>query len=141
MAIRLIPNLTESNSGYYAGFISSSFMAGRTVTSYHWGKFSDKYGRKSSLIICMFWSSFLSVGFGMATSFPIAIGFRFFMGFVNNVPTVIKCTISEMSRGDQEWEQNTMGIVFGMWGFGFLCGPTIGGKLLLSFRVLMMVSI
>ncbi|CAM9541572.1 unnamed protein product, partial [Chrysoparadoxa australica] len=41
----------KNEAGYYAGFISGSFMLGRVATSYFWGAFSDRFGRKPVLLI------------------------------------------------------------------------------------------
>jgi len=47
MVIWLNPSLTKSSAGYYAGLVASSFMFGRTISSYQWGKWSDVYGRRA----------------------------------------------------------------------------------------------
>jgi MFS family permease len=129
MAVHLLPHLDETNSGYYAGFLSAAFMGGRTISSYAWGKFSDVYGRRTSLIISVGASVLLSLLFGFSPSFSMAVTVRFFLGLVNNIPTIVKTVISEMSHGNKEWEQETMGITFGMWGVGFLIGPSVAGFL------------
>ncbi|KAK6119176.1 hypothetical protein DH2020_047080 [Rehmannia glutinosa] len=36
----------EEDIGYYAGFIGSSYMLGRALTSVLWGAIADRYGRK-----------------------------------------------------------------------------------------------
>ena len=104
MAIFLLPSLTPSSSGYYAGYISSSFMLGRSLSSYVWGKLSDIYGRKACLKICMLASAALSLAFGMSRTFAFALATRFILGLVNNIPTVTKCLVSELSDGDKKWE-------------------------------------
>ncbi|GMI04826.1 hypothetical protein TrLO_g15104 [Triparma laevis f. longispina] len=123
------PHLTKSEAGFYAGFVSSSFMFGRTFSSYYWGKQTDKYGRKTILMLTLSISILLNVALGLCTTFPSFIFSRFLLGFFNCVPGVLKTIISESARGDKEWEQNTMGLVFGMWGAGFLIAPLISGWL------------
>jgi len=39
----IVENTNES--GWYAGYISSSFMVGRFISSYYWGYFADSFGR------------------------------------------------------------------------------------------------
>ncbi|CAA7041789.1 unnamed protein product [Microthlaspi erraticum] len=34
----------EEDIGFYAGFVASSFMIGRALTSIFWGKLADRYG-------------------------------------------------------------------------------------------------
>ncbi|KAJ6345048.1 hypothetical protein OIU78_007851 [Salix suchowensis] len=36
----------EEDIGFYAGFVGSSFMIGRALTSFFWGWLADRYGRK-----------------------------------------------------------------------------------------------
>ena len=38
MAMDLIEGANEENAGSYAGFIAASFMAGRALTAYAWGR-------------------------------------------------------------------------------------------------------
>ena len=38
MVIWLRPSLDRASAGYYAGLVASSFMFGRTLSSYQWGK-------------------------------------------------------------------------------------------------------
>jgi len=145
--------VNPSSAGYYAGYLASAFMFGRTFSSYLWGKFADIYGRKVVLIISLSAAAIFSVMLGFATSLPVALLARFMMGFFNAIPGTIKTLVSEL--GEQEaaaksksknpqdsleddsetkaaakkWTQETMGIVFGMWGYGFLIGPALAGAL------------
>lgn len=45
---------TEEDIGYYAGYIGSSFMLGRALTSVLWGIIADWYGRKPVIIFGTF---------------------------------------------------------------------------------------
>ena len=129
MALWFYPELSKSEAGYTAGFIASSFMAGRTLSSYHWGLLSDTYGRKSVLLLTMSTSAVINITLGFCTNFYAFVFFRFTMGFFNCVPGTLKTIISEAARGDRTWESDTMGLVFGMWGVGFLIGPLVSGGL------------
>jgi MFS family permease len=44
----------EEDIGFYAGFVGSSFMIGRALTSIFWGKLADRYGRKPIILIGTF---------------------------------------------------------------------------------------
>ncbi|GAB2275039.1 Probable peptide/nitrate transporter At3g43790 [Dionaea muscipula] len=37
--------------GFYAGFVGSSFMVGRALTSIGWGVAADRYGRQPIILI------------------------------------------------------------------------------------------
>ena len=49
MAIDLLSSVNEENAGSYAGWIASSFMLGRAISSYAWGKAADVLWEKDSL--------------------------------------------------------------------------------------------
>jgi MFS family permease len=79
MAISLIPSANQENAGYYAGLLASSFMMGRALTAYHWGKAADIYGRKTVLFASLLNSIIFSIWFGLSTSFPLALLWRFLL--------------------------------------------------------------
>lgn len=129
MAMFLIPGLNEETAGSYAGLIASSFMVGRTCSSFQWGRAADMYGRifviRSSLIL----SAVFSIFFGLAPTFYTALFWRFVLGLCNGLMGPIKTLVSEVSHGDQKKETRMMALVIGMWGYGFLINPAIGGYL------------
>lgn len=129
MALHLVDGLTEESVGSYAGFIASSFMVGRTLSSFEWGKSADKYGRvfviKSSLLL----SALFSILFGLAPTFSLALLARFCLGMCNGLIGPVKTIISELANGDKAKETNIIAIVMGMWGYGFLLNPAISGYL------------
>eukprot|EP00980_Cylindrotheca_fusiformis_P008351 scaffold1754_cov105-Cylindrotheca_fusiformis.AAC.13 len=129
MAMFLIPGLNEETAGSYAGLIASSFMAGRTCTSFHWGKAADRHGRifviRSSLLL----SAVFSILFGLAPTFHVALFWRFVLGLCNGMMGPIKTLVSEVAHGNQKKETRMMALILGMWGYGFLINPAIGGYL------------
>ena len=69
--------ITEETVGYYAGWITSSFMVGRALTSYAWSKAANVHGRTRILVWSLALSVVLSLGFGLSTSFGMALLLRF----------------------------------------------------------------
>lgn len=116
MAIFLIPGVTEETAGPYAGMIASSFMVGRALSSYPWGKLADRYGRRFVLIVSLINAAIFSFAFGLSTSLPLAMLFRFLMGFGNGTMLVARTSITELARGDKELEKKGMGLVMSMVG-------------------------
>jgi predicted MFS family arabinose efflux permease len=110
MAIDLIPEVNEENAGSYAGMIASSFMIGRALSSYGWGKVADIYGRKFVLFASLGLSCFFSLLFGMTPTFGLALLWRFMLGLGNGLMGTVKTTISEIAHGNQELETRGMGI-------------------------------
>ena len=134
LAMHLVPSLKEENAGRCAGLIASSFMVGRTLTSFYWGKAADRYGRTFTIKVSLLLSAVFSVLFGLAPTLPLALAARFSLGLSNGIIGSIKTIITEMSRGDESKETRTMAIVMGMWGYGFLINPALSGYLAAPLR-------
>lgn len=129
MAMSLVPGLTEEGAGVYAGILSSSFMVGRAMSSYPWGKVADIYGRKSVLIISLVSAAFFSISFGLSPNFAWAVGSRLLLGLGNGIMLIARTLISELARGDHDLEASGMGRLMSMVGYGMLLAPAIGGGL------------
>jgi MFS family permease len=129
MAIDLIEDANEENAGSYAGFIAASFMAGRSLTAYAWGKWADVYGRTTVLYASLLSSCVFTLAFGLAPSFRWALVFRFLLGMGNGLLGTVKTTVSEITEGNKKLETRGMGLVMGMWGWGFLFSPALSGAL------------
>lgn len=71
------------SAGYYAGWITGTFMIGRTIASIPWGIASDRYGRKICLLLSMFNVAVFGILFGLSSSFPMAILSRLLIGLGN----------------------------------------------------------
>lgn len=59
--------------GYYTGWLAIAYTFGTILTSYAWGRFADRIGRKPVMIIGMCASGITSVAFGLSTSFGFAV--------------------------------------------------------------------
>lgn len=127
MAIELIDSATVESAGSYAGLIASSFMVGRSISAVGWGKYADRYGRKSSILVSLVLSAIFTILFGLARSFPLALFWRFMLGLSNGLITAAKTAVSELANGDKDLEANSMNIVMMMWGGAFLIAPAISG--------------
>jgi MFS family permease len=84
----------EEDIGFYAGFVGSSFMIGRALTSIFWGKLADRYGRKPIILIGTFSVIIFNTLFGLSTSFWLAISVRFLLGCFNCLLGVIRVCLS-----------------------------------------------
>ena len=129
MVINLLPGTTVDNVGSYAGILASSFMIGRFITSYAWGKAADIYGR----IFVLEWTLVLAGGFsllfGTSKSLTAALVWRFCAGMSNGTLSATKTMATEVSFGNDALERRIMGVVVGMRSWGFLICPAIGGAL------------
>ena len=149
------PPLTAEQAGPWAGLLSASFMAGRAVSSYPWGRWADCYGRKFVLVTSLLLSAVLSILFGMAQTFYTAMIWRFLLGMSNGLVGTVKTVVSELAAANYKknmdisnnehtstqttksnnnnnnntLETRMMGLVVGMRAWGFLISPAIGGWL------------
>jgi len=70
----------------------------------------------------------IQILFGSSTSMTAVLFFRSCLGLFNCIPGLLKTVISE-SSDDPTWVSDTTGLVFGMWGVGFLIAPLVSGAL------------
>lgn len=117
-----------NSAGYWAGFITGGFMIGRTIAGIPWGIASDKFGRRSCLIVSMLNVAIFGIIFGLSTSFTMAVISRFIIGMGNGFMGIAKTSVSEIMKC-KEHEVRGFGTLTGFWGLGMIVGPGIGGIL------------
>ncbi|XP_045800508.1 protein ZINC INDUCED FACILITATOR-LIKE 1-like [Trifolium pratense] len=117
----------EADISYYAGYVGSSFMLGRTLTSVLWGMVSDRYGRKPVIIFGVFTVVVFNTLFGLSTSFWMAVITRFLLGCLNGAIGPIKAYAVELFR--EEHQALGLSSVSAAWGTGLIIGPALGGYL------------
>ncbi|CAN1837603.1 Probable peptide/nitrate transporter At3g43790 [Linum perenne] len=115
----------EEDIGFYAGFVGSSFMIGRALTSFFWGRLADRYGRKPVILIGTFSVVIFNALFGLSSSFWMAISMRFLLGCFNSLLGTIRAYASEVCR--EEHRSLALSIVSTSRGVGLIIGPAIGG--------------
>lgn len=117
----------EEDIGFYAGFVGSSFMIGRALTSFFWGWLADRYGRKPIILIGTSSVVVLNALFGLSTSFWMALSTRFLLGCFNSLLGTIRAYASEVCR--EEYRSVALSVVSTSRGIGMIIGPAIGGFL------------
>ncbi|CAK7331925.1 unnamed protein product [Dovyalis caffra] len=129
----------EEDIGFYAGFVGSSFMIGRALTSFFWGWLADRYGRKPIILMGTFSVVVFSALFGLSTSFWMALSMRFLLGCFNSLLGTIRVLslqmlhtgtyayASEVCR--EEYRSVALSVVSTSRGLGLILGPAIGGFL------------
>ncbi|XP_065869573.1 protein ZINC INDUCED FACILITATOR-LIKE 1 [Euphorbia lathyris] len=117
----------EEDIGYYAGYIGSSFMLGRALTSVFWGLVADRYGRKPVIIFGTLSVVIFNTLFGLSVNFWMAVITRFLLGSLNGLLGPIKAYAAEIFR--EEHQSLGMSTVSTSWGIGLIIGPALGGFL------------
>ncbi|XP_024977875.1 protein ZINC INDUCED FACILITATOR-LIKE 1-like isoform X1 [Cynara cardunculus var. scolymus] len=117
----------EEDISYYAGFVGSSFMVGRALTSVFWGVVADRYGRKPVIIIGTSTVVIFNTLFGFSVNYWMAIITRFLLGFLNGLLGPIKAYACELFR--EEHQALGLSSISTSWGIGLIVGPALGGFL------------
>ncbi|CAI0410484.1 unnamed protein product [Linum tenue] len=92
----------EEDIGYYAGYVGSSFMFGRALTSFFWGIVADRYGRKPVILLGTSSVVIFNTIFGLSLNFWMAVISRFMLGFLNGLLGPIKAYASEIFRNEHQ---------------------------------------
>ena len=85
------------DQGYRAGFIASSFMVGRMLSSSLWGPWSDRHGRRPVLVIGCLTIAITSVAFGFSFAYWWTIVIRFLGGLGNGITAAAKTCTAEVA--------------------------------------------
>ncbi|XP_004515444.1 protein ZINC INDUCED FACILITATOR-LIKE 1-like isoform X2 [Cicer arietinum] len=117
----------EEDISAYAGYIGSSFMLGRSLTSILWGLIADRYGRKPVAFLGIISVIIFNTLFGLSTSFWMAVITRFFLGCLNGLLGPMKAYCSEIFR--EEKQALGLSTFSAAWGMGLIIGPSLGGYL------------
>lgn len=122
----IAPNDAEVSK--YSGYLSSCFALCQVVSAYHWGQFSDIYGRKYALSLGLIGTCTSLMIFGFSKNFYMALIARCMMGLLNGNVGVLRTMIGEIAteRKHQALAFSTMPLLFQ---FGSVVGPMIGGFL------------
>ncbi|OAY78910.1 putative peptide/nitrate transporter [Ananas comosus] len=117
----------EEDIGFYAGFVGSTYMFGRALTSVLWGVVADKYGRKPVIVISILSVIIVNSLFGLSSSYWMAITTRALLGLLCGILGPIKAYASEVSR--KEHQALGLSLVGTSRCIGLIVGPAIGGFL------------
>lgn len=112
--------------GYYTGVLASMFPLTMFLTSFFWGWLSDRIGRKPVTLIGVFSVGIGSILLGFTTNYYMALAIRIASGLFNNITSMLKCMIAEMSG---EHQAKGMAYFSVAWTTGTLLGPSLAGLL------------
>ncbi|KAF2090259.1 MFS general substrate transporter [Saccharata proteae CBS 121410] len=133
----------------WAGAASAIFSLGQCLTSIAWGRASDRYGRKTIILLGLFNTMLMSLLWGFSTSLPMALTVRALQGAGNGNVGILRTVVAELCpwkelqpRGEHECcnSSNTdFHIAFSImplvYNIGSIFGPAIGGALSNPARV------
>lgn len=120
-------SIPDSQLGYYAGIVESSFAFVQFLTIFFWARLSDRIGRKPVLLIGLF-GSFLSVNaFGLAKTFPQMVAARSIAGLMNGNIAILKSVLAEVT--DETNQARAFSLIPLCFAVGSIVGNGLGGWL------------
>lgn len=123
----LSPTLSISEISYQVGLLEFAFGLCALFGGMIWGWVSDRIGRKKTLTLILSGVSISSIGFGLSTSFKVALTWRIFAGMCSGVIPLTKALMMDMSNDSNI---GTLYCYFGAgYGAGSIIGPLFGGFL------------
>ncbi|KAG7090157.1 hypothetical protein E1B28_011766 [Marasmius oreades] len=117
----------EKSTGYYAGIIESLFFVTECLTVYHWGRASDRIGRRPILLIGPLGLTVAMLGFGLSKTFWQLVVFRCAQGVFNGNLGVVKTLMVEFT--DDTNLADALTLLTLAWNVGSTIGPAMGGIL------------
>ncbi|KAG9229624.1 major facilitator superfamily domain-containing protein [Amylocarpus encephaloides] len=129
-----LPEMIESfgiekkNVAYWAGMTSAVFSLAQCLTAIMWGRASDAFGRKPTILLGTSTTMCLMILWGLSTSLPMAIAVRALTGAMNGNVGIIRTMVAEMVP-EKELQPRAFSIMPLVWSLGSIFGPSFGGFL------------
>lgn len=102
--------------GPYVGLMASSFSIAQFFTSLPWSWVSDRYGRKSVILLSTAGNAITFLFFGSSSTYYQALLMRSASGFLNGTVGVVKSMIGEIT------DSSNRGFAFALWESAFGLG-------------------
>ncbi|KAF8069881.1 major facilitator superfamily domain-containing protein [Lyophyllum atratum] len=115
----------EKKTGYYAGIIESIFFFSECLSVYHWGRLSDRIGRRPVLLLGPLGLALAMTSFGLSSNFWMLVISRCAQGLFNGNIGVSRSMMVEIT--DPEDLPTALGWIPAMWSAGITFGPVVGG--------------
>ncbi|KAG8906020.1 hypothetical protein FRB99_007752 [Tulasnella sp. 403] len=122
-----------SDVGFYSGLVDSLFAIAQLFTAYHWGRLSDRVGRKPIILTGLAGVSLASTCFGLSTRFYQLLVARAMAGALSGNVAVINSILGELTDETNHAKGHFLFHLVPLSGaffcVGAVIGPLIGGLL------------
>lgn len=116
-----------SDISRFTGYLAASFAFSQFLCCIHWGRLSDRIGRKPIILIGLCGGGASLLVFGFAKNFYVALAARSIAGALNGNVAVLQTIVGELVT-----ERRHQAIAFASlplwWNVGCVIGPLIGGS-------------
>ncbi|CAD6442313.1 92c81509-f3a4-43ed-a67a-812f04ac4713 [Sclerotinia trifoliorum] len=116
----------EKDVAKWAGITSAVFSLAQCITAIFWGRASDTFGRKPTILAGLTCTMILNIVWGMSVSLPMAIIARALQGAFNGNVGIIRTMVAEMVP-QKELQPRAFSIMPLVWSLGSIFGPSFGG--------------
>jgi MFS family permease len=113
--------------GWLIGIVLSSYFLTQFLVSPHWGRLSDRIGRKPVLAFCTTLSALSMVVYAYAQTIELILASRVVAGLAAANVVVAQAYLAETTSGSQR--QKAMGQMSAAILLGLIAGPALGGLL------------
>ncbi|KAJ1733646.1 hypothetical protein LPJ61_001460 [Coemansia biformis] len=111
----------------YASILFTSFCVSQALTSMLWGMLSDRFGRRSTVLIALTGDLATFILFGFSKSFAWALVARSMNGLFSGNTGVVRAIVAEIA--DDSNRPRMMALMSLTWNAGVLIGAAVGGLL------------
>ncbi|ROT42250.1 MFS general substrate transporter [Sodiomyces alkalinus F11] len=120
--------VSENEIAKWAGFTSAVFSLAQSFTAVAWGRASDRFGRKPTIVFGLATTMIMFVIWGVSTSLPMAITVRVLAGAGNGNVGIIRTMVAEMVT-ERHLQPRAFSVMPLVWSLGSIFGPAFGGML------------
>ena len=121
-------NVEPNSIATYAGLVSATFSLCQSMTGLVWGRVSDVYGRKPTILAGMLCLVISSTLFGFSQSILWAMLTRGLAGLSSGNVGIIRTMVAELVP-QRDLQPRAFSIMPLTWTVGAILGPTLGGAL------------
>ncbi|KAF2748550.1 MFS general substrate transporter [Sporormia fimetaria CBS 119925] len=126
--------IPENDIARWAGLTSAIFSICQGFTGIPWGAASDRFGRKSIILIGLINTMAMTLLWGFSTSLPMAMTARALQGLGSGNVGILRTTVAELCPW-KELQPRAFSIMPLVFSIGAIIGPTLGGALSNPLRV------
>ncbi|KAK6457189.1 major facilitator superfamily [Scheffersomyces xylosifermentans] len=118
----------EADISRYSGYLASAFSFCQFLSTVHWARASNRFGRKTILLCGVAGTAIAMIVFGMSTNFYMALFARSLMGLLNGNVSIMRTTVGEIAhqKRHQALAFSNLSLI---WSLGKCVGGWLGGVL------------